>query len=110
MPDAIALKLTQTTACVGLLMAGALFGGGYFAGNHAARSDCQAQIDQVNHQMMDTMQKIMDLNVYRMRSFHDSRQKEQPRAYDSSEAPYDSNDSAAREKSSLGRSARNEAL
>jgi hypothetical protein len=110
MPDAITLKLTQTTACVGLLMAGGLFGGGYFAGDHAARSDCQAQIDQVNQQMMYTMQKVMDLNMYRMRSFHESRQKEQPTACDSSAAPYDSQGSAAREESSLPRPERNEAL
>ena len=110
MPDAIALKLTQTTACAGLLMAGALFGGGYFAGNHAARSHCQAQIDQVSRQMMDTMQKVMEWNLYRMRSFHESRQKEQSTAYDSSDAPSDSKDTAAREESSLTRSARNEAL
>ena len=110
MPDAITLKLTQTTACVGLLLAGGLFGGGYFAGDHAARSDCQAKIDQVNRQLMDTMQKVMDWNVYRMRSFYESRQKEQSTASDSSDAPYDSPDSAAREESSLPRPTRNEAL
>lgn len=110
MPDAITLKLTQTTACVGLLLAGGLFGAGYFAGDHAARSDCQAKIDQVNRQLMDAMQKVMEWNVYRMRSFYESRQKEQSTAAGSSDVPYDSQGSAARQESSLPRSERNEAL
>jgi hypothetical protein len=110
MPDAITLKLTQTTACVGLLLAGGLFGGGYFAGDHAARRDYQAQIEQVNQQLMGAMQKVMEWNVYRMRSFYESRQKEQSTASSSSDAPYDSRGSAAREESSWPRSERNEAL
>ena len=110
MPDAITLKLTQTTACVGLLLAGGLFGGGYFAGDRAARGDYQAQIDQVNHQLMDAMQKITEWDIYRMRSFQESRQKEQSAASGSSDAPYDSQGSAAREESSLRRWERNEAL
>ena len=60
MPDAITLKLSQTTACIGLLLAGGLFGGGYFAGDHAARRDYQAQIEQVNQQLMGAMQKVME--------------------------------------------------
>lgn len=66
MPGAIAVKLNQTTAAVGLLLAGLMFGCGYITGKLAVERACQSQISI-------TQQQLAKMTEFSMRVFHESR-------------------------------------